>query len=173
MSARPACSGPRILVCLALASGLLAPAAALAASKKTHLGVPSKQIVNLETNQVPNDNSGGALFRYDRSGAEFAIPPGYSFVVTDVLVQPANPPNTTDVYLVVLNFGGRLFEASFVGSELRHYPLVGGMVINAGAVPDARNTTSSSAPVDVQLLGYFVKGEGLDGGESLFPAPAE
>lgn len=173
MSARPAGSGPRILVCLALAAALLAPAAALAAAKKTHLGVPSKQVVNLSTSQVPNDNSGGSLFRYDREGDPFAVPPGYSFVVTDVLVHPANPANTTDVYLVVLNFGSRLFEAKFIGSELRHYQFAGGMVINAGAVPDARNTTSSSAPVDVQLLGYFVKGEGLDGGEGLFPVPVE
>jgi len=52
--------------------------------------VPVNQVVNLRTQDIPNDNVGGALFRYDRA----------------------------------------------------------------------------------QLLGYFVKGTGLAGGEALFPEPA-
>jgi hypothetical protein len=171
MFARLARSGSRALLGFAVAALVLVPGAARAGAKKTHLGVPVKQIVNLRTENIPNDNAGGALFRYDREGDPFAVPPGFSFVVTDIFVDPVSPPNTTDAYLVVVNLGGRLFDAKFIGAETRHFPLAGGMVIPAAAIPDARNTTFSSGACEVQLLGYFVKGEGLAGGQALFPAP--
>jgi hypothetical protein len=161
----------RAAFCLFLLAVALAPDAARAGGKKTHLGVPANQIVNLQTQNIPNDNAGGALFRYDREGDEFFVPAGYSFVVTDIFILPSNLPNTTDAYLVVVNLGGRLFQAQFIGAQTQHYDLGGGMVIKSGSVPEARNTTFSSYACEVKLLGYFVKGEGLPGGEALFAVP--
>ena len=112
--------------------------------------MPVNQVVNLRTQDIPNDNVGGALFRYDREGAPFAVPEGFSFVVTDILIHPEDLPNTTSVYLVVVNLGGRFFQASLVGSETRHYELAAGMVIKGGTVPEAKNTTFSSNPCEVR-----------------------
>ena len=50
----------RAAFCLFLLAVALAPGAASAGGKKTHLGVPVNQIVNLQTENIPNDNAGGA-----------------------------------------------------------------------------------------------------------------
>ena len=172
MPDRLAAATARVLLGLILVAAAFAPSAARAGGKKTHLGVPVNQIVNIRTEQIANDNAGGALFRYDREGDPFVIPDDFSFVVTDILVEPTTGINTTDPYLVVVNLGGRLFQARFVGAQTQHYELGGAMVMPGGAVPEARNTTSSTGPCEVQILGYFIKGRGLNGGEALFPPPA-
>src|SRR5262245_10307448 len=55
----------------------------------THLNVPVKDIVNLESFCIANDNSLTNQFYYDRQlNAPFSIPHGFSFVVTDITVFP-------------------------------------------------------------------------------------
>jgi len=139
---------------------------------KTHLGVGPNLIAKIETEDIPNDNSAGHPFRFDREGDPFVVPPGFSFVVTDVIVHNFGPPNPTDVFLVVVDLGGRLYTTEFFGTQTHHDALTGGYVVTEGAVPDARNTPTSTAHCQVEMLGYFVKGKGTPGGSSPFP-PAQ
>ena len=155
--------------------GLSTIAAVKIKNKATHLGVSTKQVVYLSSFNVENDNTGGDLFYYDRNyngGHALQVPEGYSFLVTDIFVAPSGVGVDSDAqYLVVVNLtttGTRTFSARFSGTDTRHYPLAGGMVIPAGAEPSARNTTYSSGDVEVRLAGYFVKGPGLQGGEVVF-----
>lgn len=137
--------------------------------KKTHLGVPARDIVNIETYQVPNNNSGGSGFFYDRQSTPFTVPPGFSFVVTDIFVEPTGTTvNDSKYYLVVIDLGGRSFTAQFGGSATHHVALRSGMVIPGGAVTTARNTTSSTTPVGVRMQGYFVEGSVPAPGSSPF-----
>lgn len=127
--------------------------------KKTHLGVPASAIVNIETFQVTNNNSGGSGFFYDRQSTPFTVPPGFSFVITDIFVEPTGTTvNDSKYYLVVIEFGARSFTAQFGGSATHHVAFQSGMVIPAGIATTARNTTFSATPVDVRMQGYFVEG---------------
>jgi hypothetical protein len=143
-------------------------------SKKAHLGVAPNRIVNLRTFGVPNDNSGGALFYYDRdSFSPFSVPEGYSFVVTDVFILPdVGSLADNQQMFVYVDLGGRSFAAQYASAEIRHFALAGGLVVPGGATPTARNTTYSTHSCDVQMLGYFVRAEALASGEPAFPAPA-
>ena len=140
----------------------------------THLNVPVGNIVNLVTMQLNNNNT-AALFYYDRQpGSEFNVPQGYSFVVTDIIVNPENskPILPDQYYLVVVTIdGGRSFTVRCNGYTA-HYPLSGGLTIppsKGHCDPiiklNARNTTFSTGPVEVQLLGYFIKGVALERGK--------
>lgn len=73
---------------------------------------------------------------------------------------------------VVVAEKARALIFRYAPAEDRHFALAGGLVIPGGIAPVARNTTNSSAPCDVQMLGYFVKAPGLAHGESPFPSPA-
>lgn len=141
--------------------------------KPTHLGVPPSQVVSVSTFSVPNNNSGGHTFFYDRNGAApFAVPEGFSFVVTDLFIIPADL-DPTNIYAVVVGLDNGEQRNHFqmaLNPQGLHVALSGGLVIASGT-PTARNTTFSSTACDVKLLGYFVKGEALRGGESLFPVP--
>jgi len=149
-------------------------AAGSSGSKKTHLGVAPNRVVNLRTYTIPNDNSGGALFYYDREiQRPFSVPEGYSFVVTDVFILPdVGTLAANQQMFVYLSLGaGRDFGAHYASAEIRHFALAGGLVIPGGTTPTARNITDSTHACDVQMLGYFVKGAALAGGESPFPEP--
>jgi hypothetical protein len=137
-------------------------------SKLTHLNGTSRQIVQLSTLCLQNDNFPKS-FLYDRQvPAPFTVPMGSSFVITDINIVPFCQvlPNPNDRFLVVVTIGGaRTFTAGFIGAVTQHYSLTGGLVIPEGASLDARNTTFSSTETDVELLGYFVRGAGLNVGE--------
>ena len=139
--------------------------------------VHQKRIVNVSSFTIANDNSGGHKFYYDRQYPRvFSIPKGWSFVVTDIIVY-ASPvqgpiPDPNRYILAVVSFtngGGRHFIASFLNDTTMHYPLSGGYVIPSGHTPEFRNTTFSTSHAEANFLGYFVKGNGLDAGESVFP----
>jgi len=128
-----------------------------------NIGPSIESIVNLVTMQVPKDNS-EQLFYFDRM-APFNVPSGYSFVITDVFVNPeitAFAPN--QFYLVVITAdGGRSITVRSDG-QTRHLALATGLVVPAPETPSpgskglsVRNTTFSAGPVEVQLLGYFVR----------------
>lgn len=137
--------------------------------KKTHLGVPASDIVNVETFQVPNNNTGGNQFFYDRQSTPFTVPVGFSFVITDIFVEPTGTTvNDSKYYLVVVDLGGRNFVAQFSGSATHHTAFRGGMIIPGGGVTTARNTTSSTTPVGVRMQGYFVAGNAPAPGTSPF-----
>src|SRR4030095_13705752 len=71
----------------------------------THLNVRVGEIVNLESNCIPADNSLSHRFFYDGPGLnQFVIPQGYSFVVTDIIAHPscAISGNPTDLYLALV-----------------------------------------------------------------------
>jgi hypothetical protein len=139
-----------------------------------HLGVAPNRVVNLRTYTLPNDNSGGALFYYDRDiQSPFSVPEGYSFVVTDVFILPnVGTLAANQQMFVYLSLGaGRDFGAHYASAEIRHFALAGGLVIPGGTTPTARNITDSTHDCDVQMLGYFVKAEALASGESPFPEP--
>jgi hypothetical protein len=140
--------------------------------KKTHLNVKVNELVSLETFVVPNDNSGDSLFYYDRqSSSPFTIPTGYSFVVTDIIMDPETvgvDDNKFYLVLVETDITVRKFTARFKGTDTRHYTLTGGLVFPEEYEPTARNTTFSSTGINVQILGYFVKGKGLNPGQPRF-----
>lgn len=142
----------------------------------THPGVPIDKLVSILTMQLPNDNH-PQTFYYDRqSGSPFNVPDGFSFVITDVIVNPEiNSFSAAQFFLVVITIdGGRSFTVRCDG-RTAHYPLAGGLVILGPAVPspgskgiNARNTTFSTGPVEVQLLGFFVEGaSGLGVGKAV------
>lgn len=152
---------PWILLLCVLGAAIAAPAIGSGnkKGKKTHLGVPASEIVNIETFQVPNNNSGGSGFFYDRQATPFTVPSGFSFVVTDIFVEPTGTTvNDSKYYLVVIDLGGRGFTEQFGGSATHHTAFQSGMVIPAGGAVSARNTTFSATPVDVRMQGYFVEG---------------
>jgi hypothetical protein len=110
-------------------------------------------IVNLQTADVPNDNSFNH-FRYDRSSSPAAqfgnLPEKTALVVTDIFVEPENS-TATNQYLVVVDFGARSFTAKFMGPETWHYALAGAHVIPAGSTATARNL-SDARPVGRQRI---------------------
>ena len=53
----------------------------------THLNVGVRELVNLVSSCVSEPNTGTDRFLYDRN-LPFAIPEGYSLVVTDIIAQP-------------------------------------------------------------------------------------
>ncbi len=140
----------------------------------THLNVTSRRIVNVSTYCLPNDNSGDHPFYYDRQKQQFdPVPRGWSFVITDIIITMCHAePNQTDRFGVVVEvLDGRAFTAGFVGALTQHYHLTGGLVVPEEKWIVGRNTTSSSSSVNVQLLGYFVRGPGLGLGVP-FPFPS-
>ncbi len=131
----------------------------------THLHIPVDHLANLVTMQLPNNNT-AQPFYYDRQpNAQFSVPAGYSFVITDVFVNPeVTSFSGGQFFLVVITAdGGRSITVRCDG-HTRHMPLTAGLVVPDPKTPspgskglETRNTTFSSGPVEVQLLGYFVK----------------
>jgi len=115
--------------------------------------------------QLPNNNAAQHFYFDRQSTAPFKVPPGYSFVITDVLVNPeVTSFVTSQFYLVVVTVdGGRSVTVRSDG-RTAHLALSTGLVVPEPSTPspgskglDVRNTTFSSGPVEVQLLGYFVR----------------
>jgi hypothetical protein len=143
----------------------------------THLNVRVGNLVHLMSLCMPNDNSLNNQFFYDRvESAPFSIPEGFSFVVTDVIVVPncgGEVPVGQNFFTIAVVEGPlgrefRLFLARFSGQDGRHFPFTGGIAYPAGVVPRPRNTPSSSGNVEIQLLGYFIRGTALAPGEPRF-----
>lgn len=134
--------------------------------RTTHLNVRVGEIVNLETFCLPNDGTSG-LFWYDRSSVPFDIPQGHSFVVTDIIAQPfctGSPDPDARWHLVVEGSLGRSFEVAFRGDSIVHYALSGGIAYtsdNVPAVRTIRDPALSTGSIEIQVLGYFVKGNAL------------
>ena len=131
----------------------------------THLGVPVDHIANLVTMQLPKDNTAYPFYFDRQPTALFTIPPGFSFVVTDILVDAeVTSFSATQFFLVVVTVdGGRSIEIRCNGHGA-HLRLAGGLVIPDPGTPSpgnkgltARNTTFSTGPAQAQVLGYFVK----------------
>jgi hypothetical protein len=122
-------------------------------------------IANLVTMQLPKDNS-AQPFYFDRQvGSPFRVPAGYSFVTTDVFVNPevTNFAGNQFYLVVVTADGGRSITIRTDG-RTRHVALTTGLVVPEPSTPspgakglEVRNTTFSAGPVEVQLLGYFVR----------------
>jgi hypothetical protein len=159
---------PLILTAFVL-TVLLLPASA-DAGKKTHLGVPIGDLVSLETLVVPNDNSSGHQFFYDRTGPAFSVPDKWSLVVTDIAIQQNSGTfSSSDLHLVVINFGlNRSMFLRWTGGGGFYRSMTTGIVIPPGSTPTVRNTDYSTYGVIVQIEGYLVKGEGLPDGAPRF-----
>jgi len=126
---------------------------------------PVECIVNLVTMQVPNNNAAQPFYFDRQPTAAFSVPSGYSFVITDVFVNPeVTSFAANQFYLVVVTVdGGRSITIRSDG-HTRHIVLGSGLVVPAPSTPspgakglDVRNTTFSTGPVEVQLLGYFAR----------------
>lgn len=141
----------------------------------THLNVHPRQIVHLVTRPIAPDNLGMHPFFYDETNNEFSVPKGWSFLVTDIFVW-ASPlqgpiPDPNRYILAVVNFdngGSRIFEAEMLTDRIAHFPLTGAYVVPGGNAPTFRNTSFSTSHAKARLLGYVVKEEGLQPGESPF-----
>jgi hypothetical protein len=123
---------------------------------------------------VAEPSIGTDRFFYDRNG-QFAIPEGYSLVVTDIIAQAglctqSGEGSPNDLYLVLVEgpAATRSFTMRLRGDAIQHYALAGGLVYTSGHEPHVRNTFLSARAIQIQLLGYFVKGDGLDPGEGRF-----
>ena len=130
----------------------------------THLTVPPKWIVNLESEQLNNDNTSHPFYFDGKFEAPFDIPVGYSLVITDIIVNPLNTNfSPEDFFLALITIdGGRSVTVRGDGHSA-HLPLAGGLVVPGPDVFTAgtkgltgRNTAFSTGPVGIQLLGYFV-----------------
>jgi hypothetical protein len=131
----------------------------------SQIDIPIEVIANLVTMQLPKNNA-AQPFYFDRQGtAPFKVPSGYSFVITDVFVNPEVTSFAPgQFYLVVITAdGGRSITVRSDG-RTAHLALASGLVVPEPSSPspgskglEARNTTFSAGPVEVQLLGYFVR----------------
>jgi hypothetical protein len=135
----------------------------------THLNVTSRQIVYLRTNCVHNtapENQNQRFF-YDGGNVAFTtVPQGFSFVVTDIIIDASVCSTSLDRFFITVEFGrggglGRRFVAAFTGEIIHHYALAGGLVVSEGGTLTASNAVFSSGGAFVQVLGYFVRGPGL------------
>ena len=131
----------------------------------THLGTSVDRLANLVTMQLNNNNTAQPFFFDRQAAAPFNIPTGYCFIITDVFVIPqVTNFAANQFYLVVITAdGGRSIELRCDG-RTRHLALTDGLVVPGPKTPSpggkglgARNTTFSSGPVEVQVLGYFEK----------------
>ena len=126
----------------------------------THLGIPLEHYGNFESSWVsPGDDR---PFHYDWfSDTTVSTPADWSFVVTDIMVTPVNPPSTQTYVRAVIMLSSdslRQFEAIFRDNSMQRYHLTGGMVIQPNTIPKVYNDQNSDVQVQVQLLGYYVKG---------------
>jgi hypothetical protein len=132
----------------------------------THLGVPLEHFGNFESSWV---NPGADVrFHYDwYSSTTVTTPADWSFVVTDIMVTPIHP-TSTDTYVravVMLSSDNlRQFEAIFRDDSVQSYHLTSGMVIPPNTQPKVYNDQNSEVQVQVQLLGYYIKGTPQDAG---------
>lgn len=133
----------------------------------THIGIPLKRIINLETEQLANDNTAHAFFFDRQFSSVFAMPKGCSFVITDIVVHPeVTKFSSTQFFLVVITIdGGRSLSVRCDGRS-KHISLTSGLVIPDNNIPSpgtkgltGRNTTFSTGPVNIQVMGYFINGE--------------
>lgn len=133
----------------------------------TQVDIPVEAISNLVTMQLPNNNAAQPLYFDRQATAPFKVPAGYSFVITDVFVNPEITSFAAgQFYLVVITAdGGRSITVRSDGRTV-HLALASGLVVPEPSTPspgskglEARNTTFSAGPVEVQLLGYFVRVE--------------
>ncbi|HEX4543310.1 MAG TPA: hypothetical protein VH114_09085 [Candidatus Acidoferrum sp.] len=131
----------------------------------THLGVSVDRLTNLVTMQLKNDNTSQPFYFDRQAPAPFSIPTGFCFIITDVFVNPEITSFTgSQFYLVVVTAdGGRSITVRCDG-RTAHLRLTAGLIVPGPKTPspgskglDARNTTFSTGPVEVQLLGYFEK----------------
>ena len=122
-------------------------------------------MVNLVTMQLPNNNAAQPFYFDRQATAPFEVPPGYSFVITDIFVNPEVAKFVPgQFYMVVVTVdGGRSITVRRDG-RTAHLALSTGLVVPEPSTPspgskglDVRNTTFSAGPVEVQLLGYFVR----------------
>jgi len=133
----------------------------------THLAVPPKWMANLETAQLPNDNT-DSPFYFDREfNSPFSIVAGYSFIITDIIVNPdvINFAPGQFFLLVITIDGGRCITIRSAGNSV-HIPLTAGLVVPGPGVRspgtkglNARNTTFSSGAAGIQVMGYFISTE--------------
>jgi hypothetical protein len=162
------------LLCTGLCFGSEAWAAKKpkAPGKDTHVGAKIEDMVNMSSNCVTRNDSVSSAFFYDaNSFYSLVIPPGTTFVVTDIVVDPFGCGESLGASTQVLAFvenSSRRFTIHFRGDEIKHYALTGGLAFPAGAEPRALNTSISTGSVVIQLLGYFVKGNVTDPGEPRF-----
>jgi hypothetical protein len=142
---------------------LVLPAPAGAAGKKIHIGAKLGEILNLETDFVPNDGTTAVPFTFDGNGPNFTVPDGFSFVVTDVNFVGFGGGAFGDVYSVNVRLsqdGDRNLPARFLGAaHARSFTT--GYVVPPGVTPTVLNNPASIGGVLVQMQGYLVKGTGL------------
>jgi hypothetical protein len=122
------------------------------------------------SNAPPNN---AQTFNYDLGGTAFTVPMGFSFVITDIIAgQCALVANFTNSYLVdvAIGTGSRHSVAAFTGHVPQHYALTGGLVVPEFNLLYARNILSPG--VIVEVLGYFVRGPGLQEAHP-FPFPED
>jgi hypothetical protein len=158
------------LVVLAIASGVassseIATAKVVHDARITHLNVRVREIVQLDTFCISQDGARHPLY-FDRSSDQFEIPEGYSFVVTDINVYPAlceaNVDAGTRWLFSLEGLDGRYFQVSFRGDTTMHYGFTSGIAYgpdNVPAVRMIRDPALNTGLLDVQVLGYFVRGQ--------------
>src|ERR1700747_392258 len=96
----------------------------------TQVDASVETITNVVTMQVPKDNT-AQPFYFDRQvGSPFAVPAGYSFVITDVFVNPEVTSFAAgQFYLVVITAdGGRSITIRSDG-HTAHLALASGVVV--------------------------------------------
>jgi hypothetical protein len=136
----------------------------------THLNVQVGEIVNLSTFCAFQDGQIYPLF-YDRAEPQLTIPKGWSLVITDVIVTMCNFDAGQEARwdFVLQGTDARSFTISFRGDTTKHYQFSGGLAFSADNLPAVRSLrTTNTSGANVQVLGYFVKGNALPPGAPRF-----
>jgi hypothetical protein len=166
----------RLAAVLVAVLGLTGSRAALANgtfAARTHLGVPVHQVLNLSTDCLEPADAARPFFYDGNVDAPFVVPPGYSFVLTDLVLDicygstPSNEQKTLAV--LVLDGESRFFLVRFLAPATRHLSFTAGLVVPAGAVFGGRyplaGENGAGLRLRFQVLGYLVRGNALRGGQ--------
>lgn len=134
---------------------------ALDRASMTHLGVPVHRLLSLESGgaRTPDDDARFYVDGAAAGGRAYAVPEGWSLVVTDISVLGPLVVNDMNMPVTILfgEGGHRRFSTHVHVRESCHHRLGTGIVVPSGASPRVK---APADEISVQLLGYLVEHPG-------------
>jgi hypothetical protein len=143
-----------------LAFMLLASIAPAYAQTKTHLGVHPSAMLALGAAVGVGDTTNLQVIG---GGADFTVPSGKVFILTDIIISPQEFPPSGDYLIQVLPSAGSTFTTALSVTSSAANPssfqvnLTGGMVFLAGSKVRVFLNAGSGTSVNVSAFGYLVK----------------
>lgn len=102
----------------------------------SQVNISVETIANLLTMQLANNNTAQPFYFDRQPGAPFKVPKGYSFVITDVIVNPQVTSFAAGQFflVVVTADGGRSITVQSDG-HMTHLALASGLVVPEPSTP--------------------------------------